>query len=47
MRHSQQGRFRQQFHFFRRQFLQDGHCPLANVLSREIVAQAQETIGDG
>lgn len=47
MRHSLQGRFRQQFHFFKRQFLQDGHYPLTNVLSAEILAQAQETIGNG
>ena len=47
MPHFQQGRFRQHFHFFRRQFLQEGHCPLTNVLSTEIVRQAHETIGDG
>ena len=35
-----QGRFRQQINFLRRQFLQDGDLPFANVLSEQIVLQA-------
>src|SRR6186713_2586207 len=40
MRHSNQVRFRQQAHFLRRQFLQDGDLPFTNVLSEEVVEQA-------
>lgn len=40
MRYSNQGRFRQQASFLRRQFLQDGDLPFNNVLSEEVVAQA-------
>jgi hypothetical protein len=40
MRDCNQGRFRQQVSFLRRQFLQDGDLPFTNVLSQEIVAQA-------
>jgi hypothetical protein len=40
MRHSNQGRFRQQFSFLRQQFLQDGDLPFSNILSEDIVAQA-------
>ncbi len=35
-----QGRFRQQVSFLRRQFLQDGDLPFTNVLSEQIVSQA-------
>jgi len=42
MCHSHQGRFRQQFNFLRRQFLQDGELPFTDVLSADIVAQALE-----
>ena len=45
MRHSNQGRFRQQVSFLRRQFLQDGDLPFTNVLSEEVVAQALTAIG--
>ena len=45
MRYSNQGRFRQQVRFLRRQFLQDGDLPFSNVLSEEIVAQALTAIG--
>ena len=44
MRHSNQGRFRQQANFLRRQFLQDGDLPLGNVLSEKIVEQALTAI---
>ena len=40
MRYSNQGRFRQQVRFLRRQFLQDGELPFSNVLSEEVVKQA-------
>src|ERR1700677_2463839 len=40
MRYSNQGRFRQQVSFLRRQFLQDGDLPFCNVLSEGVVAQA-------
>jgi hypothetical protein len=44
MRHSQQGRFRQQVNFLRRQFLQEGHLPFTNVLSAESLSQTLEDI---
>ena len=44
MRYSNQGRFRQQVSFLRRQFLQDGDLPFSNVLSEGIVAQALTAI---
>lgn len=44
MRDCNQGRFRQQIRFLRRQFLQDGDLPFSNVLSQEIVAQALAAI---
>lgn len=44
MRHSNQGRFRQQVGFLRRQFLQDGDLPFSNVLSEELVARALTAI---
>lgn len=40
MRHSNQGRFRRQVRFLRRQFLQDGGLSFGNILSDQIVAQA-------
>src|SRR2546429_1562709 len=40
MRHFNQGRFRQQVRFLRRQFLQDGDLPLSNVLSEALIARA-------
>jgi hypothetical protein len=40
MRHSNQGRFRQQVQFLRRQFLQDGDLPFSNVLSEDLVTRA-------
>jgi len=45
MRYFSQGRFRQQFSFLRRQFLQDGELPFNDVLSEEIVTQAMTAIG--
>lgn len=45
MRYSTQGRFRQQADFLRRQFLQDGDLPFADVLSERSVAQALTAIG--
>ena len=44
MRHSQQGRFRQQVNFLRRQFLQEGNLPFTEVLSANAISQAIETI---
>jgi len=44
MRYSNQGRFRQQVRFVRRQFLQDGDLPFSNVLSERTVAQALRAI---
>jgi hypothetical protein len=44
MRHSNQGRFRQQVRFLRRQFLQDGDLPFSNVLSEDLVARALTAI---
>ena len=44
MRHTQYGRFRQQFHFLRRQFLQEGNLPFTGVLSANVVSRAMETI---
>ena len=40
MRDCNQGRFRQQIRFLRRQFLQDGDLPFSRVLSDEMVEQA-------
>jgi hypothetical protein len=44
MRHSNQGSFREQVNFLRRQFLQDGDLPFTNVLTEEVIAQALTTI---
>lgn len=44
---SHQGRFRQQFHFLRQQFLQDGPLPLTNVLSAETITPALQSIVAG
>jgi len=40
MRRFQEGRFRQQFAFLRRQFLQDGGLPFTDVLSEAAIRQA-------
>lgn len=40
MHYSNQGRFRQQASFLRRQFLQDGDLPFTNVLTEGVIAQA-------
>lgn len=44
MRYSNEQLFRSQFEFLRRQFLQDGELPFADVLDRETVQQALDTI---
>ena len=44
MRYSNQGRFRQQVQFLRRQFLQDGDLPFTDVLSEDLVARALAAI---
>jgi len=44
MRYSNQGRFRQQVSFLRRQFLQDGDLPFSNVLSEESITHALTAI---
>ena len=45
MAHSNQGRFRQQVSFLRRQFLQDGGLPFTDVLSESLVKQALTAVG--
>jgi len=45
MRHSNQGWFREQFRFLRRQFLQDESLPFGNILSEELVVQALTASG--
>ena len=45
MRDCNQGRFRQQIRFLRRQFLQDGDLPFSQVLSEELVAQTLSAVG--
>ena len=45
MRYSNQARYWRQREFLRRQFLQDGKRPFANVLSRECIDEALGTIG--
>jgi hypothetical protein len=44
MCHSNQGWFRQQVRFLRRQFLQDGDLPFSNVLSEDLIARALSAI---
>ena len=44
MRYSNESSFRRQFNFLRQQFLQDGELPFTDVLSRETVTQALDTI---
>jgi hypothetical protein len=44
MRYSNQGWFRAQASFLRRQFLQGGDLPFSSVLSEELVAQALTAI---
>ena len=45
MRHCTRGRFRQQFKFLRRQFLQDGGLPFAELLSDKTAEQALTATG--
>jgi hypothetical protein len=45
MHPSNEGSFRQQVRFLRRQFLQDGDLPFTNVLSEDLVARALSAIG--
>ena len=44
MRYSNQGWFREQFGFLKRQFLQEGDLPFTNVLSEETIAPALEEV---
>jgi len=44
MRDFSLGRLRQQVNFLRRQFLQEGSLPLANILSEDVIAPALESI---
>ena len=44
MHYSNQGRFRQQVRFLRRQYLQDGDLPFTDVLSEQIIARSLEAI---
>lgn len=45
MRHSNQGRFRLEVQFLRRQFLQDGDLPFTDVLPEDLVAQTLTAVG--
>ena len=45
MRHFNQGRFREQARFLRRQFLQEKDIPFGNVLSEKLVTQALTAAG--
>ena len=45
MRDCNQGRFRRQIRFLRRQFLQDGDLPFSQVLSEELVTQTLSAVG--
>ena len=48
MRYSNDRSFRRQFEFLRRQFLQEGELPFADVLSRDTAQQALDPIeGEG
>src|SRR5437773_9723523 len=44
MCHSNQGRFRQQVSFLRRQFLQDDDLPFTNVLTENLIERALKAI---
>lgn len=44
MRHSNQGGFREQFGFLKRQFLQEGDLPFASVLSEETITPALNAV---
>jgi len=44
MRYSSDRSFRRQFEFLRRQFLQEGELPFADVLSGDTAQQALDTI---
>jgi hypothetical protein len=44
MRFSNQGRFREQVRFLKRQFLQDGDLPFGDTLTNQIVAQAMTAV---
>ncbi len=44
MRYSNEASFRSQFEFLRRRFLQDGELAFVDVLSRETIEQALDTI---
>jgi len=46
MAYSNQGRFQQQISFLRRQFLQGGGLPFADVLSEAMVKQALTAVGE-
>ena len=45
MSFSNQGRFREQVRFLRRQFLQDGDLPFTDVLSERCCSASIESIG--
>ena len=47
MRDLTQGRLRQQINFLRRQFLQDGEQPFADIFSSDAIKQALASVGDG
>jgi len=45
MRHSNQGRFRQQVQFLRRQFAQNDALPFSDILSEDLVARTLTSVG--
>src|SRR5215216_2651603 len=45
MRRASHGRLRRQFDFLRRQFLQEGGLPFADVLTEEVIAEALAAVG--
>jgi hypothetical protein len=45
MRHASSGRLRQQVRFLRRQFAQDSHLPLSDILTHDLATQALRAVG--
>src|SRR3982751_2001736 len=45
MRRASHGRLRRQFDFLRRQFLQEGGLPFADVLTEDVIADALAAVG--
>ena len=47
MRDCNQGWFRRQVNFFRRQLLQDGQLPFGDILNERRIEQAMQAVGEG